>query len=82
MFDDAGVADAKVQTQTGTVRFASIDAMISTERACVWTLGGMLDERQFTRLREAAQQALQRFAAGDGSVRFDCPALIVTGTKA
>jgi SAM-dependent methyltransferase len=82
LFADAGIADADVQTQPGTARFASIDAMISTERACVWTLGGLLDGQQFARLREAAQGALQPFVRSDGSVQFDCPAHIVTATKA
>lgn len=26
------------------VRFASIEAMVATERACIWTLGGLLDD--------------------------------------
>lgn len=81
LFADAGAADADVQTQTGTVCFASIDAMINTERACVWTLGGMLNGQQFARLRQGAQGALQPFVRSDGSVQFDCPAHIVTATK-
>ena len=41
--------DASVVQRQGTVRFASIDALVSTERACVWTLGGLLDDAQFER---------------------------------
>ena len=81
LFADAGVTDADARTQPGTVCFASIDAMINTERACVWTLGGMLDGQQFARLRQGAQGALQPFVRSDGSVQFDCPAHIVTATK-
>src|SRR5262245_8277752 len=39
LFVEAGAKDVEVQQRIGNVRFASIDAMISTERACVWTLG-------------------------------------------
>jgi hypothetical protein len=41
-FADASVA--AVVSQSG------IDALMSTERACVWTLGGLLDDAQFERL--------------------------------
>jgi ubiquinone/menaquinone biosynthesis C-methylase UbiE len=81
LFKDAGATDAEVQTQPGTVRFESIDAMINTEHACVWTLGGVLDARQFAQLRRGAQDALRAFVGTDGGVQFDCPAHIVTGTK-
>jgi SAM-dependent methyltransferase len=82
LFVGAGAIGAEVKTQPGTVRFASVDAMINTERACVWTLGGLLDEQQFARLRERARDALRAFVCRDGSVQFDCPAHIVTATKA
>ena len=58
IFVAGGAPDAAVARRDGTVRFASIAAMISTERACVWTLGGLLDDAQFARLlAEAEQQA-------------------------
>jgi hypothetical protein len=82
LFVDAGAQEVEVEQHTGNVRFASIDAMISTERACVWTLGGMLDEQQFARLRQAASHALQPFVQRNGSVEFACPALIATWVKA
>jgi hypothetical protein len=63
------------------VRFASIKSMISTERACVWTLGGMLDDAQFERLLAEAEQALRPLAGADGKVAFEMPAIIVTATK-
>lgn len=78
----AGIADAKVEQRKGSVRFASIKSMISTERACVWTLGGMLDDAQFAELLKEAEQALQPHAATSGAITFDMPALIVTARKA
>lgn len=77
----AGAAGIEVKTQSGVVSFASADAMISTERACVWTLGGLLDERQFALLRQRARDVLQPFVRSDGSIQFDCPAHIVTATR-
>jgi SAM-dependent methyltransferase len=79
---DAGAAGVEVKTQPGIVSFVSADAMISTERACVWTLGGLLDEQQFAQLRQRARGVLQPFIRSDGSVQFDCPAHIVTARKA
>ena len=76
-----GAAGVEVRTQPGIVSFASADAMISTERACVWTLGGLLDEQQFALLRQRARDVLRPFIRSDGSIQFDCPAHIVTATK-
>jgi SAM-dependent methyltransferase len=77
----AGAAGVEVKTVPGTVSFASLDAMISTERACVWTLGGLLDEEQFAQLRQRAPSALQPFTRRDGGVQFDCPAQVAFATK-
>ncbi len=77
----AGLQDAQVARHNGTVRFKSIAALVSTERACVWTLGGVLDDDQFERLLDEAESALKPFVVDDGSIVFDMPALIVTARK-
>ena len=77
----AGIEHAEVRRHHGTVRFASIESLISTERACVWTLGGLLNEDQFGRLLEEAERALGTFATASGEVSFDMPALIITASK-
>jgi uncharacterized protein (DUF1330 family)/trans-aconitate methyltransferase len=77
----AGIAAAKVARHAGTVRFASIEALISTERACVFTLGGLLDDAQFARLLQESRAALRPFAGADGKVEFEMPALVVTASK-
>lgn len=82
LFVDAGARAVKVTTVAGDVRFASIEAMVATERACVWTLGGLLDDEEYRALRTATPQALARFVQSDGTVVFECPAHIVTATKA
>ena len=79
---DAGIADAKVTRHKGTVRFASIKSLISTVRACLWTLGGMLDDAQFELLLMEVERALRPFVTADGTVVFAMPALIVRAGKA
>ena len=80
--EQAGLADAAIERSDGLVRFASIASLVSTERACVWTLGGLLDDGQFDRLLEEARESLAPFAAADGTVAFVMPALIVVADKA
>ena len=78
----AGIADARVTRHSQAVRFDSIASMVSTERACVWTLGGVLDDAQFARLLAESEKALAPFVTGERAIRFDMPALIVTARKA
>jgi SAM-dependent methyltransferase len=78
----AGIEDARVVQRNGKVRFKSIDALVSTERACVWTLGGVLTDEQFARLLEASEPALRPFVIDGGTIEFDMPALIISAQKA
>jgi ubiquinone/menaquinone biosynthesis C-methylase UbiE len=78
---DAGLAGASIEQHQGTVRFASIDALVSTERACVWTLGGLLDDAQFDHLRRGAQATFRPFADASGMVAFAMPALLIIAAK-
>jgi hypothetical protein len=77
---EAGIPDAGIRRHDGTVRFASIEAMVSTERACAWTLGGLLDDGQFERLVAESHESLQPFVTPDGSLAFVMPALVLTAT--
>jgi uncharacterized protein (DUF1330 family)/SAM-dependent methyltransferase len=77
----AGMERAEVKQRHGTVRFASIESLISTERACIWTLGGLLDNGQFKRLLVEAERALVPFVTAAGAVAFDMPALVITAAK-
>jgi ubiquinone/menaquinone biosynthesis C-methylase UbiE len=76
--EQAGLTRAEVAVHAGSVRFASIEALVSTERACVWTLGGLLDDAQFERLLSESQQALRPCLQADGRVAFGMPALLIT----
>ena len=75
---EARLTDAGVVQREGSVRFASIDALVSTERACAWTLGGLLDDSQFERLRHESRRALLPFVDASGSIEFSMPALLIT----
>jgi SAM-dependent methyltransferase len=79
--DEAGVAGAEVASLDGTVRFDSIDALVSTERACAWTLGGLLDDAQFDRLRAESHRTLRPFVQADGKISFNMPALVITAVR-
>ncbi len=80
-FAEARIAGARAVQRVGSARFASLEALLRTERACVWTLGGLLDDAQFARLRARAEQALKPFAARNGALEFDCPALIASAAR-
>lgn len=80
--EEAGIAGAEVTRRNEAVRFATVASLIATERACAWTLGGVLDDDQFARLLREAESALAPFVGPDGAVRFDMPALILTARAA
>ena len=77
----AGLMNADILFRGGTLRFASLEDMFSTERACIWTLGGLLDDASFDRLLRAARSAFQPLTAPDGAIAFAMPALIVTAAR-
>jgi SAM-dependent methyltransferase len=79
--DEAGLAGAEVVQRNGKVRFESIDALVSTERACVWTLGGVLTDEQFNRLLEESEITLRPFVIDSGTIEFDMPSLIIKARK-
>lgn len=72
---------ARVERHEGQARFDSIEALVATERACAWTLGGQLDERQFERLRHEAEESLRPFLRDDGALVFDVPALVIRARR-
>lgn len=78
---EAGLAGAEVVRRNGKVRFNSIDALVSTERACAWTLGGVLTDEQFERLLSESKTALKPFSVDGETVAFDMPSLIIKARK-
>lgn len=79
--NEAGLDTARIERIDGTVRFDSIHSLVATERACVWTLGGLLDETQFDRFAAAAEESLRPFLTADGRIEFTMPAQIITARR-
>jgi hypothetical protein len=80
LFAAAGIPNVSVTTRTGTARFLSIKAWVSTE-VKGWTPADLIDDAQLARLLDEAEKALRPFLTADGTVAFDAPAHIVTATK-
>ncbi|MBE0626366.1 MAG: methyltransferase domain-containing protein [Burkholderiales bacterium] len=78
---EAGIGNARILRHDGTARFASIDALVSTERACVWTLGGLLDDAQFELLLREAQKVFRPYVDAAGKVAFTMPALLISALR-
>jgi len=78
---DAGINNAMIARHDGAVQFNSIEALVATERACAWTLGGLLDDEQFDRLNRNAQESLKPFVTSGGDVSFLMPALFLKADK-
>ncbi len=78
---EADLTGAEIFQRNGKVRFKSIDALVSTERACVWTLGGVLTDQQFERLLKKSEIELRPFVRNDGMIEFDMPSLIIKAWK-
>ncbi|WP_328187223.1 hypothetical protein [Marinobacter sp. OP 3.4] len=55
--------------------------MIATERACIFTLGGILDDAQFERLASEADVAFRDFVTESGMIEFSMPALTIQAQK-
>ena len=56
-------------------------SLVSAERDCVWTLGGLLDETQFGLLRREARRVLAPFVQADGGVAFVMPVPVIVARK-
>jgi SAM-dependent methyltransferase len=77
----AEIPGADIRRVDGSVHFSSIAGLVSAEHACAWTLGGLLDDAQFGRLRAAAEESLRPFVLEDGGISFVLPALIMSAQK-
>jgi SAM-dependent methyltransferase len=78
---DAGIRNCTLTRHDGQVCFHSIESLVATEKACVWTLGGLLDDEQFKRLKDKAQESLKPFAIANGEVSFLMPVLMLSADK-
>ncbi len=68
--------------ESGQATFASIEAMVNADvRGWLPLRGITLDMEVVGRLHQEADRSLATFRGQDGSVTFECPALIVTAAK-
>jgi SAM-dependent methyltransferase len=82
LFADVGLQGLEIKTHHGTGRFPAIGAMVDAElRGWMPVAGVVLSEEQRDRILREAESVLGPYRQADGSVRFDSPAHIVTGTK-
>jgi len=82
LFDAAGVASVAVATYHGTARFPSIRRMLEADlRGWLPLMGVILSEAQIDRVLQEAEQALAPYVTGAGTLVFDAPAIVVTGSK-
>jgi ubiquinone/menaquinone biosynthesis C-methylase UbiE len=82
LFQSAGVESVDVTTHRGTARFPSVRAMVEADlRGWLPVMGVVLPEEQVQLVLEEAEHALSRYVTADGTVEFESPAHIVSGTK-
>ena len=82
VFRSAGVESVDVTTHRGTARFPSIRTMVEADlRGWLPVMGVVLPEEQVQRILEEAEHALSHYVTASGTVEFQSPAHIVSGTK-
>jgi SAM-dependent methyltransferase len=82
LFRSAGVESVDVATHVGTARFPSIRTMVEADlRGWLPVMGVVLAEEHIQRILEEAERALSGYVTADGTVEFESPAHIVSGTK-
>jgi len=82
LFRSAGVESIDVTTHRGTARFPSVRTMVEADlRGWLPVMGVVLPEEQIQRILEEAERALSRYVTAAGTVEFDSPAHVVSGTK-
>lgn len=81
LLNEAGIADATIETQTGVVRFPSIEEMIRIQVTGT-PIGQFLDDAQYQALQKAAAKELQRYLDDDGILVCPMEAHVVSMRKA
>jgi SAM-dependent methyltransferase len=82
LFAGAGLPSAAITTHQGTATFPSIRSMVEADlRGWLPVMGVVLPEEQIRLILEEAEHVLSPYLTPEGTVAFDAPAHIVTGTK-
>jgi ubiquinone/menaquinone biosynthesis C-methylase UbiE len=82
LFTRAGVEEVEVATISGQARFPSVHTMLEAD-LLGWlpAVGVRLPQDAIERVLSGGEKALAPYVEPDGSVRFESPAHLVTGTK-
>lgn len=82
LFKAAGAPPIEITTVRGPATFPSVRVMMESDlRGWLPLVGVVLSEDAITQILEAAERDLKPYVTADGSVSFECSALIVAGTK-
>jgi len=82
LFEDAGVTSVEVTTHRGTARFPNVRTMVEADlRGWLPVMGVNLGEETIAEILEQAERALAHYVTPSGTVEFDSPAHIVTGSR-
>ena len=80
LFSVEGLESMRIVTVSGRAVFPSLSSWMYTD-VKGWTLADKLDDEQYERLLDAAEEELVVFVEEGGQVSFDAPAHIITATK-
>lgn len=82
IFNHAGTSSLRITKYEGRGVFPSIRAMVEADlRGWLPVMGVQLAEDKIQMILDEAEQVLKPYVVGGGKVVFDCPAIIITGTK-
>lgn len=82
LFIDGGVAAVDVAAHHGSAEFPSIRVMFEADlRGWLPLVGIVLPDDAIEHIIAEAEEVLRPFVTARGTVVFDCPALMVTGTR-
>ncbi len=79
LFESAGISAIDVAARAGVARFPSLQAWIDAE-VKGW-VGGDFGEEAYAEFLTEAKKVLSPYERPDGTVEFDLPAVVATGSK-
>lgn len=83
LFKDAGATPIEITTARSQATFPSVQVMLEADlRGWLPMAGVVLSEETIVRILKAGERDLAPYVAADGTVSFECSALIATGKKA
>jgi hypothetical protein len=82
IFNHAGTSSLRITKYEGRAVFPSTRAMVEADlRGWLPVMGVQLPEDKIQMILNEAEQVLKPYVVAGGKLVFDCPAIIITGTK-